>query len=332
MRDRGLRERSLALGLLAIALELAACGSSPARSDGSTGGAGGGSPPSAARGVYLLGTTSPGACGGDALERIWPTRATSYYTGFDCYATLYQFRTTDDQLFYDSLNMGMRVDGAGATDAVWPTPPCADEVDENFGFDGQGRLHYLCINTLMRGDGETIATNVGRLFGVLADGRTIVANDLVTNTAGAAYQVLGPDGAAINLLVPDPAIGGIAGPIYKAAATTAGNDAYALVGRFNDPQEVLLYHLDPQSHWELLRTVVGPDPTNGYFLALPDGTVLNRRDDSTSGNNHVVAYPPGSDTPQEIWKSGDSPTVVSHTGVQLLMGPLEATGPSVQRE
>jgi hypothetical protein len=95
---------------------------------------------------------------------------------------------------------------------------------------------------------------------------------------------------------------------------------------------VLVYHLDPQSHWELLRTIVGPDPTNGFFLALPDGTILNRRDDPTSGNNHVVAYLPGSDTPQEIWKSGDSPAVVSHTGTQLLMGPLEATGPSVQSE
>jgi hypothetical protein len=119
MRDRELAERTVAFGLLAIALDIAACGTSPAHPDGSTGGAGGsggggGSPPSAARGVYLLGTTSPGACGADALERIWPTRATSYYTGFDCYATLYQFRTIDDQLFYDSLNMGMRLDGAGA--------------------------------------------------------------------------------------------------------------------------------------------------------------------------------------------------------------------------
>jgi hypothetical protein len=74
---------------------------------------------------------------------------------------------------------------------------------------------------------------------------------------------------------------------------------------------VLVYHVDQQSHWELLRTVVGPDPTNGY---------------------HVVAYPPDSDTPQEIWKSGDSPAVVSHTGTQLLMGPLDAMGPSVQSE
>ena len=61
----------------------------------------------------------------------------------------------------------------------------------------------------------------------------------------------------------------------------------------NSPTGVLVYHLDPQSHWELLRTVAGPDPTNGYFLVLPDGTVLNRLNDSTSGNNHVVAYPPG---------------------------------------
>jgi hypothetical protein len=322
------------LALLAVAVGIAACSTSPAHPDGATGDTGGGSPPSAARDVYVLGTSAPGACGGDALERIWPTRATSYYTGFDCYATLFQFRTTDDQLFYDSLNMGMRIDGAGAADAVFPTPPCADEVDENFGFDGQGRLHYLCINTLMRGNGETIATNVGRLFGVLADGRTIIVNDAVTNTAGAAYQVLGTDGAAINLLVPEPATSIVTAPIYKAAATTAGKDAYALVARFNDPDpsEVLVYHLDPQSHWALLRTVVGPDSTNGYFLALPDGTVLNRRDDATTGNNHIVAYLPGSNTPQEIWKSGDSPTVVSHTGVQLLMGPLEATGPSVHTE
>ena len=95
---------------------------------------------------------------------------------------------------------------------------------------------------------------------------------------------------------------------------------------------MLVYHLDPESRWELLRTVVGPDPTNGFLLAVPDGTVLHRLDDPSSGNNHIVAYRPGSDTPEEIWKGGDSPAVFSHTGTQLLMGPLEATGPSVQSE
>jgi hypothetical protein len=320
---------------MAVAVGIAACGgASPTNPDGSTGGAGGSSPSGGPRGVYMLGTTSPGSCGGDALERIWPTRATAYYTGFDCYAMLFQFRPTDDQLFYDSLNMGMRIDGAGVADPVVPTPPCADGVDEHFGFDGQGRLHYLCINTLLRSNGETIATNVERLFGVLADGRTIVTSDLSASTSGSAYQLIAPDGAGINLLLPDPAIGGITFPVYHSAATVAGNDAFVLVGRANDPDppQVLVYHLDPQSRWQLLRTVVGPDPTNGTLLALPDGTVLHRRDDASSGNNHIVAYRPGSDTPEEIWKGGDSPAVFSHTGTQLLMGPLEAAGASVQSE
>jgi hypothetical protein len=289
--------------------------------------------PSAARGVYMLGTTSPGACGGDALERIWPSRATSYYTGFDCYATQYGFRATDDQLFYDSLNMGMRVDVAGSADPVVATPPCADEVDQNFGFDGQGRLYYLCSNTLLRGNGETVATNVTRVFGVLADGRTIVTSDLSTNTAGAVFQVISPAGENVNLLIPDASVGGTTYPVGHSAATTVGNDGFVLVARVNDPDppQVLVYHLDPQSHWELLRPVVGLDPSF-YSLGLSDGTVIARGDDPQTGNNHIIAYLPGSDTPQEIWKGGDSPVVFSHTGTQLLMGPMDATGPSVMTE
>ncbi len=287
-------------------------------------------------GVYMLGTTAPGACLGDALERIWPTRATSYYTGFDCYASLFQFRPTDNQLFYDSLDMGMRIDGAGYGDPVFPTPPCGDEVDENFAFDGQGRLYYLCtsMTTLLRGNGETVATNVSRLFGVLADGRAIVTSDLSMNTTGGVYQVLGPGGENLNLLVADAAANGaVPYPVGHSAATTVGNDAYVLVARASgtDPPQISSYHLDSQSRWELVRTVVGLDPSY-YSLALPDGTILGRGDDPQTGNDHIVAYLPGSDTPQEIWKGGDSPVVFSHTGTQLLLGPLDASGPSVMSE
>ena len=100
-------------------------------------------------GARRTGATAP-SCGADALERFWPTRATVYYSGFDCSTNYFVFRPTDGQLFYHSIAEGILVDGAGSMDDAVPTPPCTTSVEGAFGFDGQGRLYYRCSIRLMR--------------------------------------------------------------------------------------------------------------------------------------------------------------------------------------
>src|SRR6185369_12836272 len=50
-------------------------------------------------GVYFQGTLHEGSCGTDALQRFWPTQATTYFSGFNCYADWYRIRRSDNVIY-----------------------------------------------------------------------------------------------------------------------------------------------------------------------------------------------------------------------------------------
>ncbi len=52
----------------------------------------------------------------------------------------------------------------------------------------------------------------------------------------------------------------------------------------------------------------------------------------TTSDLHVIAYPPGGTTPVEVLREGDSPRLDIDNGCQLLVGPPDASGPSVMSE
>jgi hypothetical protein len=323
-------------------------------SGGSTGGGGGGGTPTGAGGqnsgidggagaipftggVYFVGSRSPGACGGDVLERFWPTRATNYYTGFGCNALWYQFRPTDEQLVYQDLSKGLLIDGAGNADTLVPTPPCGDSINAlnvDFGYDGQGRLYYQCSNTLLRDNGESLVDDIDSLNGVLADGRTIVTR-AIANASTGRFEVLGPDGTTVSVLDAATALGGLVFPVGN--ATIAGNDGYVIIEHMPDylnspAMELVVYHLNAASQWNMVRRFPSTD-TLTCTLVISDGTVFVREQASpTSGDRHVIAYPPGSETPIEVLREGDSPVIDIDNGCQMLVGPHDASGPSVVSE
>lgn len=285
-------------------------------------------------GVYFVGSLSPGACGADALERFWPTRATVYYTGFGCNANWFQFRATDEQLTYDDLSMGIRIDGAGNADPVVPTPPCGDSIMRRYGYDGQGTLYYQCSNTLLRGNGQTYTTDIVSLSGVLADGRVIVERPIATPSGG-QFQVVAPDGSTASVLDADGVLGGFfAAPVD--ATTTTGNDGFVVVSHQADQNvpatEMVVFHLDPASRWSLVRRFPSSDTLTGV-LVISDGTVFVQEEVPTTGDEHIVAYLPGSTTPVEVVTDTSSPKVSLGGGVpEMLVGPRDATGPSVVSE
>ena len=121
-------------------------------------------------------------------------------------------------------------------------------------------------------------------------------------------------------------------PLFR-ATTVSNNDAFVALTRTNvpDPPELYVYRLDPQSRWGLVRRIAGADP-GVWTLALSDGTVLveDQAANDTS-DMHVVAYPPDSDIPREVWRESSAMAVHFGSG-QLLVGPLEASGPGVVSE
>jgi hypothetical protein len=97
-----------------------------------------------------------------------------------------------------------------------------------------------------------------------------------------------------------------------------------------DPPELDAYHLDAQSRWSLVRRLVGVTHANRE-LVISDGTIfLIEQANPQTSDLHVVAYLPGSNSSLEVWREGQSP--VLHDPIQLLIGPLEASGPSVETE
>ena len=182
----------------------------------------------------------------------------------------------------------------------------------------------------MRGNGELVATDVNELAGVLADGRTIVYREIMSPPA-LQFEVLGPDGTSVNVLRPEAELGASAYPIPR-ATTVVGNDGYVLLTRLHDPDppELVAYHLDAQSRWTVVRRLVGVTRQR-YELVTADGTIfITEQAEPQTSDLHVVAYEPGRNTPREVWREGQSADV--HAAGQLLLGPLEAFGPSVKEE
>jgi hypothetical protein len=283
-------------------------------------------------GVYMAATSYGSSCSGLSLERFWPTRATVYYCGFDQLGYWFQFRPTDDQLFYQDDGTGLLMDVAGWTDTLVPSPPCGNTIARVIAFDGQGRLYYQCSNQVFRGNGELVADNVQLLAGVLGDGRVIVTR--LTQTSSLRFEVVGPGGTNLSALDAEGMLGGIASA-FPTATTTVGNDGFVMVQKLNDPAppEVVVYHLDAQSRFSLVRRFVVADIAT-WTLVISDGTVFMREQAAPDTSDiHIIAYPPTSNWPVEIWREGDSPVLHSLGGTsQMLLGPLDAKGPSVVSE
>ena len=68
-------------------------------------------------------------------------------------------------------------------------------------------------------------------------------------------------------------------------------------------------------------------------LVTSDGTVFVQEEEPATGDEHIIAYLPGSTTPIEVVTGTSSPKVNLGGGVpEMLIGPREATGPSVVSE
>jgi hypothetical protein len=281
-------------------------------------------------GVYMVGTTSPGSCGADAVERIWPSPATVYYYGFDCLAYWFQFRPTDNQLFYQDDAMGVFMDVAGSTDTLIQTPPCGNAVARVIAFDGQGRLYYQCSYQVLRGNGELVADNVQLLAGALGDGRAIVTRQISTPSSF-RFEVVGPGGTTVSVLDADALLGGISAA-FPTATTTVGNDGFVMIQKLDGPSpEVVIFHLDAQSRFTQVRRFP-VEEIKTWSLVISDGTVLMSGYTTDGTAFHIIAYPPNSNAPIEIWRDGASHVVHEDGAVQLLVGPFDATGPSVRLE
>jgi hypothetical protein len=277
-------------------------------------------------GVYLLGTTTEGLCGRDALQRFWPTLATTYYSGFDCYADTYAFRRTDDTVFYTATFSGLYRDVVGGPDVLIKTPPCGAQVDSyysnpTFGFDAAGTVYYQCSDTVRRGNGELVAQSIQRLVAVLGDGRTIVTRASLAAGYGLSdFVVLDANGAEIARLDPRATFAGELTP--QGATMVSGNRAYVSFNRTYGQQdrEIVAYRLNEQSAWERMRRV----PVTGFgswSLVISDGTAFIREPDPTSLSEERIRalLPTGED--RIVWREADQKTVRAHGHDQLLVGP-----------
>ena len=69
-----------------------------------------------------------------------------------------------------------------------------------------------------------------------------------------------------------------------------------------------------------------------WNLGISDGTIfLREHDPATTFDDRIVAFPPGADE-RVVWREAEAPVVRAHIGDQMLVGPAEASGPSVKME
>lgn len=271
-------------------------------------------------GVFLQGTTSEGACYADALQQFWPTLEIDYYTDFSCYADRYQFRRSDNTVYYYATFSGIKRHESGQNDTLIPTPPCGDYVDELFSFDSQGRLYYQCSDTLRRGNGTLIAYPIKRLVVTLDDGRSVVLK--ASNTAnGDDYVVVDQQGQELARLNPRGQFVGTM-TVNPEAASKLGDEAFVLFNRTwgQGSREFVAYRLTAQNQWQRMRRI--PVTSFGYdVLVISDGTVFqNERDPNSTFDNQIAAYPPGG-LRQIVWREANASTVRQHIGKQMLVGP-----------
>ena len=282
------------------------------------------------------------------LQRIWPTRATNYYTGFQPLANPYfVFRPSDGQLFYAFQPYGVFIDDSATTaDSMVPTPPCAPtdtsggilagNFELPFGFDGQNGMYYYCDGLERDGQPITGGPPPGFFYvGVLGDGRLVVqVSDPYGDPYTETYAAMAPDGTILSTLDL-----GLAPPyeLLPESITVQGNDAFVLAARLGYdslmspcPIELDAYRLDPQSNWLPVRSVPITCGDGVFWIVLSDGTVLMWNVD-TLGGPSVTAYLPDG-TNRVAWRLADSPGAESTGLDQMPIGPREPGGASLQQE
>lgn len=277
-------------------------------------------------GVYFLGTTSEGSCGADALRRFWPSLATTWFSGFDCYADTYAFRRTDNTIFYTATFAGLYQNTANQTDTLVATPPCGEQVDAyfrnpNFGFDSAGALYYQCSDTVRRDNGVLVAQSIKRLTAVLGDGRTVVTRASKTSAGQDDFVVLDAAGTELSRLNPRASFSGTL-TVDLGATTVSGNRAYVAFQRsYGQSQlEIVAYRLTAASTWQRMRRVAVKS-FGLWRLVISDGTIFIREYDPLTTFDERIRglLPTGEDN--IVWREADQTAVKAHIGDQLLVGP-----------
>ena len=295
-------------------------------------------------GVYLRARWAPVTGAVEGLQRFWPSRATSYYAGFDPDPEYMAFRSTDGQLFYGNSFYGVHIDdSATGPDTEIPTPPCVHQagtpflINNVFGpiaFDGQGRLYYQCLG-IRRGNGELQPGQPAGLAGVLPDGRKVVIiSDPNGDPTSYRFAAMAPDGqilSELNLGYPPPYVPN------PDSFTANGNDAFVLVTHIEydanmDPYDVELvgYRLDAQSRWLKVRTVPYVRQGRYWDLLLSDGTILSWSENQPDPGSQIIAFLPDG-TQRTVWHLADSPGAY-FSPPQMVVGPREPSGPSLRQE
>ena len=135
----------------------------------------------------------------------------------------------------------------------------------------------------------------------------------------------------MNVLRPEADLGASAYPVPR-ATTVVGNDGYVLLARLHDPTRPKRRYcrtLDAQSRWSLVRRLVGVTRQRYELVSGRDDIHPEQAEPQTS-DLHVVAYEPYSEHAARGLARGRRSPV--QAGWSLLLGPLDAFGPSVKTE
>lgn len=273
--------------------------------------------------AYLVGTTQEGLSGRDALQAFWPTLQETYFTGFQSHSRRYVFRPDNDQIHYSATFTGILADVDGLPDQIIETPPCYDRMGYEFGFDGDGTIHYRCDQTLRRSNGELVAQDVGYVTAVLGDGRTIVVRDPDFIEWNQWYSVIDADGDEVARLDPREEFVGQIEPLPQGASVSEdGTEAFVLFERTwgQVGQELIAFRLTAENEWQLVRRV--PVERFGFSLVLPNGNVFVRETFSPEdGNEHRIIGYLADGTNTVVWREAEATDVRAHGHTQLLAGP-----------
>ena len=172
--------------------------------------------------------------------------------------------------------------------------PCEHDLGETFDFDGQGRLHYRCAESLLRGNGELVGFPIKELVLTFDDGRSVVTR--ASNTRGDDYVVLDAQGVEISRLDPRDVLNGTVTPVVWGASRSA-NKGYVLfrhgLGTWgHEDPEYVAYRVDENSQWQLIRRV-SVDQFSTDALVISDGRIfVNERDPATTFDNQIAVYHP----------------------------------------
>lgn len=281
-----------------------------------------GDPPGGSGSVWLVGTTAEGSFQNVAFQPLHPGFDPDYYLkGYNGYVSRFVFRRTDGQLFYEAAFTGILEDHPNDqhewdNDVHIETPPCVDNVNANFDFDGAGVLHYRCgggtTAPLYKGNGEMIHDAVQEIAGVLDDGRIIV-------TDFGDYVVLGTDGTELSRYTP-PAFSEQPDPD---ATTVQGNQAYLLFTYVETPGDTHHLHVvrfsDTDTWTELGDFVV--DDMGYYRVIHPGGRVFVHGDDPDRTFDNQIRSFDFSGKAIVHWLEKDYTIVRVHENVQLVYQP-----------